>query len=293
MSCASKLPGSLSTICAGSACFASTCLNGYNLISGACSKIDTTSDVNNCGFLGRPCTFLPTGATGGECLLAASDVECLCVLTRSVLSFNSMREQCLQDYGLPHPGICPLQRRVYRSGSLAARSREEVQSRRANSLSRRRASVSDLEQRVSLFLVRAVSRHRADSLLRSAHSKWPSRTTSPHRSTRFLESWAEPAATNASTLPKLSSRVAGVHPPARDRTVPRSRVLAESAAIRACAASSPAWLGHVPTSQGQSVLLLAVIGTAGGITLDELLAGATSLPHMDMALSTNLVSPDL
>ncbi|GAA5826226.1 hypothetical protein JCM3770_006113 [Rhodotorula araucariae] len=59
------LPGALAMTCRQGQCYATRCKYGYGLSSdGKCSNVDTTSDVNNCGAVGKACQFWPSGATG-------------------------------------------------------------------------------------------------------------------------------------------------------------------------------------------------------------------------------------
>ncbi|GAA6003389.1 hypothetical protein JCM10207_000310 [Rhodosporidiobolus poonsookiae] len=58
------LTGASSTTCSKGQCLATACQSGYTLSNGACTKIDTTCDVNNCGAVGKACQFSPNGASG-------------------------------------------------------------------------------------------------------------------------------------------------------------------------------------------------------------------------------------
>ncbi|BGP29675.1 hypothetical protein JCM10296v2_001414 [Rhodotorula toruloides] len=70
-----QLPGACVTGCKNGQCYAISCDPGYTLQDGACKKIDTTCDPNNCGALGKVCTFSPPGAQGvcqnGKCTLTS------------------------------------------------------------------------------------------------------------------------------------------------------------------------------------------------------------------------------
>lgn len=57
-----------STTCVSGQCYAQTCNTGYTLSSGVCTKtIDTTSDINNCGGLGKKCPSSYSSGTGSVC----------------------------------------------------------------------------------------------------------------------------------------------------------------------------------------------------------------------------------
>ncbi|GAA5945257.1 uncharacterized protein JCM15063_003009 [Sporobolomyces koalae] len=57
-----------STTCVSGQCYAQSCVSGYTLSSGVCTKtIDTTSDINNCGGLGKKCPSSFANGSGSIC----------------------------------------------------------------------------------------------------------------------------------------------------------------------------------------------------------------------------------
>ncbi|GAA5892852.1 hypothetical protein JCM5296_006023 [Sporobolomyces johnsonii] len=61
--------GASTNACVSGTCVATACNSGYTLSSGVCSvKIDTTSDINNCGAIGNKCPTSYTNGNGAQCL---------------------------------------------------------------------------------------------------------------------------------------------------------------------------------------------------------------------------------
>ncbi|GAA5967279.1 hypothetical protein JCM11641_000500 [Rhodosporidiobolus odoratus] len=63
-----SLNGATGHSCVSGNCVATACGSGYSLASGICNvKIDTTSDVNNCGTLGNKCPSSYSYGSGSKC----------------------------------------------------------------------------------------------------------------------------------------------------------------------------------------------------------------------------------
>ncbi|BGP18845.1 hypothetical protein JCM10213v2_006925 [Rhodosporidiobolus nylandii] len=63
-----SVANALGTKCVSGSCYATQCSSGYTLASGVCNKnIDTTSDVANCGAVGRKCPSSYSNGSGSIC----------------------------------------------------------------------------------------------------------------------------------------------------------------------------------------------------------------------------------
>lgn len=65
------ITGALTYQCVSGSCQAATCSSAYTLSSGSCTKIDTTSDTNNCGTVGNKCTTSYANGVGSQCVAGA------------------------------------------------------------------------------------------------------------------------------------------------------------------------------------------------------------------------------
>ncbi|GAA6038883.1 hypothetical protein JCM8097_000551 [Rhodosporidiobolus ruineniae] len=86
------LTGATSNACVSGTCVATACGSGYTLSSGLCNvKIDTTSDVNNCGAVGFKCPSAYLFGSGVKC----SSGVCQPNSCSSGYAFNLFSQQCV------------------------------------------------------------------------------------------------------------------------------------------------------------------------------------------------------
>ncbi|GAA5896221.1 hypothetical protein JCM6882_008522 [Rhodosporidiobolus microsporus] len=107
-----NLTGASSSICKSGKCYATACTSGYTLKDGACTKTDTTSDVNNCGAVGNACQFSPNGATGicknSKCVLTGCPTNYVLKDGVCVKSTASQRARLAKkDKVLTEKSLCP------------------------------------------------------------------------------------------------------------------------------------------------------------------------------------------